>query len=191
MAGMTFVEILVASVLLVLVLGGLIYAFTQFRRGYEKGESSAVVLQEGALLMGYLRTDLINAVLDPAPKSGRWQDAALVVSSDRVSFRIFSDDQGHTDQVSYVYAPGRDGGSISRVQGNRSPKVLVNKRVASLTWALGEETAPGVGSGVRRLWLDLAVTLGGQGKAGMTSRTSVLATKLFPVRLNRQLNDGK
>lgn len=189
--GLTLVEILVASGLLIMVGGGLIYAFIQFRRGYEKGEGSAVVLQEAALLLGSLRNDLINAVLDKNAPPGRWQDAALVVTPDRVSFLVFSDAQGRTERVTYAFTPGPNGGSISRALGTKTPRPLVQNRVASLAWQLGEETAPGPGSGTRRIWLDLRLTLGGQGRPGLTSRPAIIATKLFPVRLNRQLNGGK
>lgn len=185
---MTFVEIMVAAGLATMVLGGLIYAFSQFRRGYEKGESSAIVLQQGALLLGLMRSDMINAVFDRSLPPDRWRDAALTVTPTQVSFLVFSDDDGKMEKVSYTYSPRREGGSITRTQGSNRTKTLVDKGVASLSWTLGEEIVPGLGSGVRRLWLNLDLSLGGQGKTGMTSKSVLLSTKLFPTRLNRQLN---
>lgn len=186
--GMTFVEIMVAAALAVLVVGGLIFAFMQFRRGFEKGEGSAVVLQEGAFFIALLRNDLINAVSDKSLPPDRWHDATMTVAPNQISFMVFRDDAGNTEKVVYAYSPRPEGGSLTRAQGTGRTKTLVDKHIASLSWSLGEEMVSGIGSGVRRLWLNLDLSLGGQGKAGMTSKPVVLSTKLFPVRLNRQLN---
>jgi len=186
--GMTFVEIIIAGGLAVLVIGATLYAFMQFRRGFEKGESSAVVLQEGALFLGFLRNDLINAVIDKTLPPDRWRDAVMTVTSNQVSFTAFHDDEGNTEKISYAFSPALGGGSLTRTQGSSRTKTLIDKGIASLSWSLGEEIVPGIGSGVRRIWLNVDLTIGGQGKAGMTSKIITLSTKLFPTRMNRQLN---
>ncbi|HNV68862.1 MAG TPA: prepilin-type N-terminal cleavage/methylation domain-containing protein [Candidatus Ozemobacteraceae bacterium] len=182
-AGITLVEILIVVVIAVLLIGTLTTLFSGFRRSFAKGEESTVVIQEGGFFLAHLRNDLINAVLPPGFDQADWQKA-IVADADSLSFSLYADAQGTIETVTYM----TDGKSLKRMVKNGSPKPLIEGRIASLSWKTGWEVIPTPGSGTRRLWVELSATLGGQGKPGMTSKQLHLRTRLFPARLNRQLN---
>ncbi len=187
--GLTVVEILVVAGIAILVIGGIIFIMTQFRRGFSKGEESIVVLQEGGLFLATLRHDMVNAVSPSKDPIAFWKDS-IAVAPEKLRLNIYKDTDGNIEPVEYFYEPRPTGGSISRVQGTGGKKILVNNRVASLTWKLGAETvsATGMASGVRQLWVDLDFIMGGQGRIGIKSKELTIRTKLFPTRLNRQIN---
>jgi prepilin-type N-terminal cleavage/methylation domain-containing protein len=186
--GFTLVETIIAVAIAVVIMGGLIFIMIHFRRSYEKGEGTAVTLQEGILMMAMLRNDLINAVMDAKIPADQWT-RAMESTPEKLKFSIYRDNQGNIEPVVYAYDMAPDGGSISRTQGTNHPKTLVNRHVASLSWNIGHDLLTGVGSGVRQIWVDLSLTLGGQGKVGTKSKKTTLRAKLFPVRMNRQFNE--
>ena len=97
---------------------------------------------------------------------------------------IFRDAEGNLDQVVYTIA----GNSISRSQESGRTKTIVDGRLASLTWSVGSEELAAPASGVKRLWVELNGSFGGQGRPGIKSMAIPLRTRLFPTRLNRQLS---
>ena len=181
--GLSLVEILVVAGLAVAILGGLIMLMTGYRRTFSKGEESTVVLQEAGLFLGFLRNDLINAVRPPTLPPDRWRES-IVATKDRLAITIFRDAEGNLDQVVYAIT----GNSISRSQESGRVKTIVDGRVASLSWTIGSEELAAPASGVKRLWVELNGTFGGQGRPGVKSMALPLRTRLFPTRLNRQLS---
>lgn len=187
--GFTFVEVLVVIVLAVLVIGGIMLAFTQFRRGFTQGEETGITLQESGMFLARLRSDLINAVPDHRLPASQWRES-VKVTPNTLSFTVYTGESDRTSIVEYRYDPGNGKGSITRSEGGTRARKLVNGRIASLTWFLGSEeiTAKGTGSGTRRLWIDIRARFKGEKTAGIKGREFVLATKLFPARLIRGLN---
>ena len=179
------VEILIVVVIAVLFIGTLMSLFTQFRRSFAKGEESTTVIQEGGFFLAHLRNDLINAVVPAGLAANDWYKA-IVARPDSLEFSLYRDAEGNIDTVTYQFADK----SVKRVLSSAGAKVLVEGHLASLSWNVGSEVIPSGGSGTRRLWVDLSVLLGGQGKPGVTSKPLIIRTRLFPARLNRQLNDS-
>jgi len=187
--GFTLVEMLVVMAIAALLIGGIVQLLTQFRRGFSKGEETGVALQEAGLFLAMLRNDLINAVPDRSLPPERRHESIRVTPTD-ISFSVYTGDRDRTARITYSYQPADARGSISRTIDGERPRILVNGRVASLTWELCTEPifSSRPGSGTRCLWLDIQAHIGGQGKAGVKGRELLLTTKLFPVRLIRQLN---
>jgi len=187
--GFTFVEILVVIVLAVLIIGGIMLAFTQFRRGFSKGEETGVTLQESGMFLARLRSDLINAVPDTRLSPDRWREA-VQATPDRLSFTVYTGESDRTSVIEYRYVPGNGRGSITRSEGGSRTRTLVNGRVDSLSWNVETEelVGKGTGSGTRFLWVDLRARFRGESPAGLKGKEVIVATKLFPARLIRSLN---
>ncbi|MBP7635423.1 hypothetical protein KBA41_14745 [Candidatus Ozemobacteraceae bacterium] len=187
--GFTIVEILVVIVLAVLVIGGILLAFTQFRRGFSRGEETGVTLQESGLFLARLRSDLINAVPDSRLSPERWREA-VTATSNILSFTVYTGESDRTSVVEYRYDHGNGKGSITRSEGTARSRLLVNGRIASLAWSVNTEelAGKGIGSGTRFLWIDLKARFRGEKTPGMQGKEIVVATKLFPARLIRSLN---
>ncbi len=183
--GLTLVEILIVVVIAVLFIGTLTTVFSGFRRSFAKGEESTAVIQEGGFFLAHLRNDLINAVLPKGLNPADWQQA-ITADQHSLSFSLYADAQGTIETVTY----STDGTSLKRLGKYGSVKPMIEGRIASLSWQTGWEVIPTGGSGTRRLWVELSMLLGGQGKPGMTSKQLQLRTRLFPARLNRQLNEN-
>lgn len=183
--GLTLVEILIVVVIAVLFIGTLTTLFSGFRRSFAKGEESTAVIQEGGFFLAHLRNDLINAVFPKGLSPADWQKA-ITADPTSLSFSLYADAHGTIETVTY----STDGRSLKRVGKNGAMKLLIDGRIASLSWQTGWEVIPTGGSGTRRLWVELSMLLGGQGKPGMTSKPLQLRTRLFPARLNRQLNEN-
>jgi prepilin-type N-terminal cleavage/methylation domain-containing protein len=183
--GFTLVEIIVASVVALLVMGGALTLFSQFRRGFSRGEDSTVLLQEAALFVATLRRDLVNATIDPKAPPRQWHELISVTAS-QITLTRFRDATGQLEQVVYEYSSA-GGGKVQRRQGQGRPKTLINGRIASLSWALGHSETTTKKGRWRQLWIDIAADLGSkpasQGKVDLAIRT-----KLFPVRLIRHAN---
>ncbi|HQG28230.1 MAG TPA: hypothetical protein PLY73_06700 [Candidatus Ozemobacteraceae bacterium] len=187
--GFTFVEILVVIVLAVLVIGGIMKAFTQFRRGFSQGEETGITLQESGMFLARLRSDLINAVPDKRLPPDRWRES-VEATPNTLSFTVYTGESDRTSVVEYRYDAGNGKGSITRSEGGARTRQLVNGRIASLTWSVEtEEIADkGTGSGTRFLWIDLRASFRGEKTPGTKGKEIVVATKLFPARLIRSLN---
>lgn len=187
--GFTLVEILVVLALATLIIGGIVLALGQFRRGFSKGEETGVTIQEGGMFLAHLRNDLINAVFDRRLPPDRWREA-VQITPERLAFTVYTGESDRTTVIEYLYDPGNGKGSITRSAGGSRQRTLVNARVASLTWSLGTEelAAKGTGSGTRFLWIDLQTRFRGETTAGTKGRELAISTKLFPARLIRQLN---
>lgn len=187
--GFTFVETLVVIVLAVLVIGGIMQAFTQFRRGFSQGEETGITLQESGMFLARLRSDLINAVSATRLPPDRWRES-VEATPNTLSFTVYTGESDRTSVVEYRYDPGNGKGSITRTEGGARSRLLVNGRIASLTWSVGTEelAGNGTGSGTRFLWIDLRARFRGEKAQGTKGKEIVIATKLFPARLIRSLN---
>lgn len=181
----TLVEILVVCGIVTVFLGMAIMIFTNFRRGYSRSENTAVLMQESALFLARLRTDLNNAVL--TGESGAVPlDQQLNSTAERLQFLVYSSQEGKTLPITYRYRPGRAGGSIYRKEANASERQLIKDHVASLTWQAEIEKFATPGSGTLRLSINLDVHLKVDSGSEKPFR---IKTSIFPARMNRQLNN--
>ncbi|MBF0405940.1 MAG: hypothetical protein HQM10_01195 [Candidatus Riflebacteria bacterium] len=183
--GITIVEILVSTGVLILIVSGLIFLMTGFRRSFDKGEESVVVLQESALFLSTLRNDLVNAIPDRSLPVDKWREH-IKSSPTRLAFNVFSDSTGGIAPVVYDYSNS----SIKRTASGKS-RVIVNGHAAAISWNIAAEELTGTASGVKRLWIDFKGVFSGKnkpGKAETSGKTIKLETKLFPVRLIRAMN---
>ncbi|MBF0543539.1 MAG: hypothetical protein HQM08_03855 [Candidatus Riflebacteria bacterium] len=186
MSGFTMVEMLVVSVILFLLIGGLIFLMTGFRKSFDKGEESVVILQESGLFLAMLRNDLINATMDKRLPQNHWNES-IGATPEKISFNVFGNPEGtKIVPVMYEYS----GSSIKRTFEGRT-RTIVNGHVASLSWKVESETFSDTASGVKRLWIDINAIFSGKsnpGKKEISGKTIKLNSKLFPVRLIKQIN---
>ncbi len=180
--GFTLTEILVVCAVSATFLATAIMLFTNFRQGYSRSENVAVLMQESALFLARLRTDLNNAVLSgPSADFLRQIQAA----PDQLSFNVYSSRHGRIQPVVYNYAALPDGGRLSRREANEGERVLIKDHVASLTWQVQLERFATPGSGTFRIGLAIDLQL----KASLgKEKPFAIKTTIFPARLNRQLN---
>lgn len=180
----TLPEILVVSAIIALFVGSAIMLFTNFRRSYSRSEGTAVALQETALLVARLRTDLNNAVRN-SRSSSKPADTELLASDNQLAFVIHSDKDGGTVSVTYNYLQSDTGGSLTRRPGNEPERVIVKNSIASLSWQTELETHPTTGTATLRLGLKLKLSLMASGNLDSQFDFSTI---IFPARLNRQIN---
>ena len=180
--GLTLTEILVVVLIASALIGTVITLFTQFRRGFVKGEETNVVLQEGALTIAHMRTDLINAVYPPSLPPDRWAES-IRASTDTLEFFLFRDADGGKETVRYSVSQGR----LTRTQGSDATRTLINGSLASHSWRVETEEVPGTVPPLRRIWISLALDLGGKTTGGIQAKAIPIRANLFPVRLNRSL----
>lgn len=160
--------------------------FTHFRRSFSRSEGTAILMQEGALFVARLRTDLNNAVL--LPDSPGNSSAQLNAAADRLNFMVYNSREAKAQPVIYRYQAMESGGSIFRREGSETERELIKGHVASLTWQTNLErfTLPGsTSSGTIRLSIGLEIHL--SIKSG-NEKPFALKTSIFPARLNRQFN---
>ncbi|PKL50298.1 MAG: hypothetical protein CVV42_03320 [Candidatus Riflebacteria bacterium HGW-Riflebacteria-2] len=182
----TLVEIIVVCGIVTVFLGTAIMLFTNFRRGFSRSEGTAVLMQDGALFLARLRTDLNNAVIAPDASGGT--PAQINTTPDQLSFMVYSSREAKALPVIYRYLAAENGGSIFRREGGEKERELIKDRVASLTWQTELERfvePDSTGSGTIRLSIGLDMKL--KMKSGDEKPFS-LKTSIFPARLNRQLN---
>ncbi len=182
----TLIEIIVVCGIASVFLGTAIMLFTNFRRGYSRSEGTAVLMQEGALLVARLRTDLNSAVI--APDTSGSNQAQLKTTADQLSFMLYNSRDAKILPIVYRYQSTDGGGSIYRREGSEDERELIKDHVASLTWFTElerfiEQEIPG--SGTLRISIDLALQLK---MKSSDEKSFVLKTSIFPARLNRQLN---
>lgn len=181
-AGFTLVEILVVCGVSAVFLGTAIMLFTNFRQGYSRSENVAVLMQESALFLARLRTDMNNAVL-----SGPASDFLRQIQAEpnQLNFNVYSSRHGRIQPVVYRYVAAPAGGQISRREANESERVLIKDHVASFSWQVQLERFATAGSGTFRL--SLAIDLQMKTSSGK-EKPFAIKTTIFPARLNRQLN---
>lgn len=167
-----------------LFLGTAISLFSNFRQGYSKSENSAILLQDGAMFLAQLRNDLNNAVLDPSLPPEK-ADLQIETVPSQLSFKIYDNRAGKIVPVSYNISGKKSHSNLSRKIGNQNEKILIKNCVASLTWKTVFESFSGKASGTIRLSVEIHTQL--QTEKGK-EKPFEIHTKIFPARLNRQLN---
>lgn len=180
----TLPEILIVCAVSAIFLGSAIMLFTNFRQGFSRSENVAVLLQESALFMARLRTDLNNAVLS-GPGTGSF-DQQIQALPDSLTFNVYSSRQGRINQVAYRLLPDAKGGSISRQEADQAERILIKNHVASLSWQMQLERFATPGSGTFRIGVGLDLEL--KTSSGR-EKPFTIKTTMFPARLNRQLNN--
>lgn len=180
--GFTLVEILVVCGVSAIFLGVAIMLFTNFRQGYSRSESVAVLMQESALFLARLRTDMNNAVLS-GPQGGI--ENQIQATPEQLRLNVYSSGQGRILPVIYRYVAAGSGGSISRKEAEGGEKVIIKNHVASLAWQMQLERFATAGSGTFRIGVAVAMQLK---TATGNEKPFAIKTCVFPARLNRQLN---
>jgi prepilin-type N-terminal cleavage/methylation domain-containing protein len=183
--GFTLVEIIVVCGVVAVFMGTVISLFVNFQQGYSKSESSAVLLQESALLLAQMRNDMNNAVLN-AQASANSSAKQFVAEKEQLSFNIYDNRAGKIYPVVYRLSGPAGQQSLSRRPGSGSEKTIIKGSVASLSWATEVENFSGAASGTIRLSLKVAFSL--KTERGSEKPFSI-KTRIFPARLNRQLNN--
>lgn len=182
--GFTLVEILVVCGISVVFLGTAIMLMTNFQQGFSRSENTAILMQESALFIAKLRTDLNNAVLATGGMSGTL-DKQILALPNQLSFNVYSSQHGKILPVIYSYEAATNGGTIKRKEANDAEKPLISNYVASLAWQLQIERFATPGSGTFRISVALDLQLK---VASGKEKPFAIKTSIFPARLNRQLN---
>ncbi len=181
----TLVEILVVCGVVSLFLAIAISVFSNFRQGYAKSESGAILLQDAALFLAQLRNDMNNAVIDPGQTQAMGQ---FSVEPNQLSFKIYDNREGKIVPVVYSINSKGKTTDLLRKAGTGSARALIKDNVASITWQSEIETFSGPASGTIRLSLKLSASLKtGKGQ----EKPFQITTRIFPARLNRQLNSSR
>ncbi len=187
--GVTLTEILVVIAIAAGMVAAGVGIMTQFQKWFAKGGDTGLVLQDLGIFLAYLRHDILN-VVGAGPGAPDGWESGMTANPEQLSLRVFYDENGTVGAVDYLFQPDPRGGTIRRVQANGSSKVLVLSRVSSLRWKPASETVslPGSGRTRRRVWLEVGITVGGQGRAHSRAGEVSIETRFFPRRLNDQLN---
>ncbi len=176
----TLVEILVVCGVSALFLAIAISVFSNFRQGYSHSESGAILLQDAALFLAQLRSDMNNAVIDPDLPAEQSQNQ-FNTEPGQLRFKIYDNHEGKILPVVYTIS-SRD---LTRRVGAGSARHLIRGNVASISWQSEIESFAGKASGTIRLGLKLSVNLATEKEK---NRHFVVSAKVFPSRLNRQMN---
>lgn len=184
-AGFTLIEILVVCGISTVFLSTAIMLMTNFQQGFSRSENTAILMQESALFIARLRTDLNNAVLTTGGVSGTI-DNQIQALPHQLSFNVYSSQQGKILPVIYSYEALENGGNIKRKEANEAEKTLISKHVASLAWQMQLERFATPGSGTFRISVALDLQLK---VASGKEKPFAIKTAIFPARLNRQLNN--
>lgn len=180
----TLVEILVVCAIAGVFLGTAMMLMTNFRRGFSRSENTAVLMQEGALFIARLRTDLNNAVLTGNLGMVPVQNQ-LSTAADKLQFQIYSSQAGKTIPITYSYVSRSTGGTLLREEAGKE-RVIIKDHVASLSWQTELEKFATPGSGTFRLSIAVSIELKvDSGK----EKPFTLKTSIFPARMNRQINN--
>lgn len=183
----TLVEILVVCGVVSLFLAIAISVFSNFRQGYSKSESGAILLQDAALFLAQIRNDMNNAVIDPGSPSAQGV-SQFSVEPQQLSFKIYDNRSGKIVPVVYSLVKKGQRTDLQRKSGSSAAKTLISDNVDSIHWQSDIETFSGPASGTIRLSLKLVTRLKTEkGK----EKPFEITTRIFPARLNRQLNAGK
>jgi type II secretory pathway pseudopilin PulG len=180
----TMVEILVVTGIATAFIGTAVMLLVNFRQSFSRSENTAILMQEGAMFVARLRTDLNNAVLTGDIGSVP-VDQQLAITADKLRFLVYRSADGKTVPVVYSFEAGANGGSLLRKEAESGNKMLVKDHVASLSWEVQLEKFPTTGSETFRLGISLALQL--KTSTGREAPFN-LQTVIFPARLNRQLN---
>ena len=182
--GFTLVEIVLVVGILSLLLGGIITAFSHFRKVFQKQEEVGEISNQAAMLLAYLRDDFANAA-PPGDIPLSEINKAISCSGDNLSFPIFRDNAGNSDRVVYSHI----GGNVFRRVGGEPARTIINNFVSSLTWSFtsDQEFLADIASQTPRVSLSLNLVLGKKGTDGNVAEYFKIQTKIFPVKWNRFL----
>ncbi len=182
--GFTLLEVVVASGVAATLLALLVMLFTNFRASYSKGEASGILMQEAALFIARLRTDLNNSVLVQNNLDLGFEDQ-LHSSANQLVFSIYNSDKGIIQPVIYELHETQKGKVITRKEGNGKGVTIIKNHVASLSWPITLDTYDTKPVPTKRIRIELDISL-----ESTTQKDKIynLKTNIFPVRLNKQLN---
>ena len=171
----TLVEILVAAGVTAVFLTMAITLFMRYNKFYSIRHSSAGLMQDCAIFVSRLRNDLNNAV--------KTEHDFMTIDEKQVKFSIYDSGDGKIKPVIYSAIQQSDGYySMARRIGNGSNHILVDDKVASVSWRLNEETIKTEASPVKRYGLELQIVMGSK---ELNKQSSEFKTVIYPVRLNK------
>lgn len=170
----TLVEIIVVSAISAVFITTVVMLLINFRKGYSKSEYSGILMQETALLIAHLRTDLNNAV-----------DKQMYTSENQLMFNAYNNSKGITEPIVYTVEKAPQGRIITRKEGNGKARTIVKSNVASLTWQTSLDVYETKPVPVKRLSIDLDILLEAP---NMPEKSFRLRSAIFPNRVNKQIN---
>lgn len=181
----TLVELIVATAILAVVMTSIVTVIVNFTRNYGKSESSGILLQESALFLARLRTDMNNAVVEGNVASIGKNGALIYVDSKQLRFPVYSSTSGRIEHVVYEIEQSRTGYSVTRKTANDNIQKIADN-IATVTWKLENDVIPLKPKPIERysLYLDMEFSL----KKDNSGNSFKLKTRIFPARLNRQIN---
>ncbi|MBF0499153.1 MAG: prepilin-type N-terminal cleavage/methylation domain-containing protein [Candidatus Riflebacteria bacterium] len=181
--GFSLIEVLISLAIIGILFAGSFHATQQFRLAFSSGEQSTRILGEANRFIENLRRDLENAV-PPADDSGITFRDCIRCSTDMLSFPIFSDEEGTTEQVTYQVVGNR----IQRTVGSARALTIVNDSLVNISWTLHEDGIKRVSpfqSG--RIWIHIEAIFGKNDSSGRISKPFHIFTNIFPIRWNRTI----
>ncbi|MDD3002192.1 MAG: prepilin-type N-terminal cleavage/methylation domain-containing protein [Candidatus Riflebacteria bacterium] len=170
----TLIEIIVVSAISAVFITTVVMLLINFRKGYSKSEYSGILMQESALLIARIRTDLNNAV-----------DKQIYSSENQLVFNAYNNTKGIVEPIVYSLEKTSQGHIITRKEGNEKARTIVKNNVASLTWQTKLDVYDTKPIPVKRLSIDFDILLEAPNVAEKNFR---LKTSIFPARLNKQIN---
>jgi prepilin-type N-terminal cleavage/methylation domain-containing protein len=170
----TLIEIIVVSAVSAVFITTVVMLLINFRKGYSKSEYGGILMQESALLIARIRTDLNNAV-----------GKDIYTSENQLMFNAYNNSKGIVEPIVYSVEKASQGRIITRKEGNEKARTIVKNNVASLTWQTGLDVYDTKPIPVKRLSIDLDILLEAP---NTTEKNFHLKTSIFPARLNKQIN---
>ena len=182
--GFTLVEMMFTFLVVCLVIGGTVLAFSNYRTIFARQDEGSDILRQSTVFVEQLRNDLQNVALGPSALTAPHRGFSL--SGDTfpgLTFAIYGQRPGVLSNVVYKWGSG----NITRKVDDEQEKVLVQGSLLRMDLGIESEavatSSEYVGRG--RVWLRLAADFG-RSVAGASDAVLIpVRANLFPVRWNR------
>ncbi|MBF0545585.1 MAG: prepilin-type N-terminal cleavage/methylation domain-containing protein [Candidatus Riflebacteria bacterium] len=182
--GMTIPELLIALLIAGLLIGGTMLSLKQYRKMFQKREEKTTVMIDAGRFIQYFRDDIQNAA-PPAHMEWVKMEQQFIVSSETISFPVFTSDGMATETITY----SREGRDLFRQIGTQKYK-LVRDGIVSMNWRLeGDGFDPREVSRVPRLWISFDGQFGSKDPFGNYLPYIRIQTRFFPFRFNRAMQN--
>lgn len=201
--GYTLLEIVITSLIILIIISIGYNSFILFSKGFRKNEEKTKVMNEVILFISKLRNDLINSLI-PNEKYTKdiinshqhvitptTTNIGISLANNQLDMFVYKDIFGNIEKVSYVYYKDNTSNLsfIDRITSS-SRKNLLKANLATFSWKIEEEVITlESGSQIKRVWLNIELSFIPDKIGIMQEKPIELRFKIFPVRLNKQLNN--